>query len=146
MKKSTRSSTGKPATFVDTSGFYALLVDEDRHHARARALLLEAERARRVFVTTDYVIDETATLLRGRKESASIPLLFQTLQNSKACQMVWMDPDRLQAAQRLFLSHADKAWSFTDCSSFVIMRELGLREALTSDHHFEQAKFTALLG
>jgi len=146
MKKSTKSSTGSSPIFVDTSGFYALLVDEDRHHEQARTLLLDAERTRRRFVTTDYVIDETATLLRARKAAASIPVLFQVLQNSKACQIAWMDSDRFWAAQKLFLSHADKAWSFTDCTSFVVMRELRLREALTSDHHFGQAKFVPLLG
>ncbi len=39
----------------------------------------------------------------------------------------------------------DKDWSLTDCISFAVMQERSLTEALTSDHHFEQAGFTALL-
>jgi uncharacterized protein len=44
------------------------------------------------------------------------------------------------------LSRRDKEWSLTDCISFVVMKERGLTEALTADHHFEQAGFKALLG
>ena len=146
MKKSTQSSTGRPPIFVDTSGFYALFVDDDRYHDEARSLLLEAERTRRPFVTTDYVIDETATLLRARKQLTSIPTLFDVLNASNVCRVIYMDPDRFSVAQKLFLRHADKAWSFTDCTSFVVMHELGLKEALTSNHHFAQAKFVSLLG
>ena len=45
----------------------------------------------------------------------------------------------------LFSRCADKDWSLTDCTSFVVMREEGLTDALTTDHHFEQAGFKALL-
>jgi len=53
-------------TFVDTSGFYALLVERDEMHERAARILQQAERRRATFVTTDYVLDETATLLVAR--------------------------------------------------------------------------------
>jgi predicted nucleic acid-binding protein len=46
----------------------------------------------------------------------------------------------------LYLQRPDKEWSLTDCISLVVMEEHGLHEALTSDHHFEQAGFTVLLG
>ena len=72
MKKSTRLFT-KPDAFIDTSGFYALLIAGDRSHAHAAKLLDRAPRASVRFVTTDYVLDETATLLRAAAtgESAS---------------------------------------------------------------------------
>lgn len=145
MKTSTKSSTARKPIFVDTSGFYALFIDDDRHHPRARSILVEAEKYKRLFVTTDYIVDETATLFRARKQTAAISLFFQILQSTKACRLVWMDTDRFDAAQKLFLRHSDKNWSFTDCTSFSVMRELGLTEALTSDHHFEQAQFVPLL-
>ena len=47
--------------------------------------------------------------------------------------------------RELFRSRPDKDWSLTDCISFVIMQDHGLRDALTGDHHFEQAGFVALL-
>jgi predicted nucleic acid-binding protein len=49
------------------------------------------------------------------------------------------------AAGALFRKHADKEWSFTDCVSFATMRELRIRDAFTTDHHFKQAGFVALL-
>jgi predicted nucleic acid-binding protein len=44
-----------------------------------------------------------------------------------------------------FLKHIDQAWSFTNCLSFCVMRDLSLRDAVTTDHHFVQAGFNALL-
>jgi len=52
---------------------------------------------------------------------------------------------QLERAQGLFCSRADKSWSLTDCTSFVIMEDRGIRDALTGDRHFEQAGFRALL-
>jgi hypothetical protein len=44
----------------------------------------------------------------------------------------------------LFLDRPDKRYSLTDCSSFVIMRRLGITEAITTAHHFRQEGFTVL--
>jgi predicted nucleic acid-binding protein len=55
-------------------------------------------------------------------------------------------PDRFHAAANLFRQHADKTWSFTDCVSFVVMRELRIRDAFTTDHRFEQAGYRPLLA
>lgn len=57
-----------------------------------------------------------------------------------------MDAARFQATVKFFRKHCDKNWSFTDCSSFCLMKELKIREAFTTDHHFRQAGFTPLLG
>jgi predicted nucleic acid-binding protein len=57
----------------------------------------------------------------------------------------WVEQDRFQAAASLFRRHKDKEWSFTDCVSFAVMRELNIRDCFTTDHHFEQAGFTPLL-
>src|SRR5207302_1400621 len=65
MRKSTKLSTAIEA-FVDTSGFFALLVKQDPMHARAAAILARAAQKRSRFVTSDYVLDETATLLKAR--------------------------------------------------------------------------------
>jgi predicted nucleic acid-binding protein len=77
MKKSTRLST-KNETFVDTSGFYTLLVKGDAMHERASVLLARARQSRRRFVTTDYVLDETATLLKARGYATSPSTCLQS--------------------------------------------------------------------
>jgi uncharacterized protein len=144
MKKSTKSSTAAKA-FVDTSGFYALLVQGDAMHARASELLARAAQSRGRFITTDYILDETATLLKARGHGHLAGTLFQTVFASTACQVEWMDTDRFAQTRQFFVKHHDKSWSFTDCFSFLMMRAGGLRDALTTDAHFRQAGFHALL-
>jgi predicted nucleic acid-binding protein len=144
MKKSTKSSTRNEA-FVDTSGFYALLVKGDRMHARASELLERAARLNGRFVTTDYILDETATLLKARGHGHLARDFFETVFMSAACRLEWMEPDRFAATRQLFLKYHDQAWSFTDCFSFCIMREHKLHDALTTDGHFREAGFNPLL-
>jgi predicted nucleic acid-binding protein len=144
MKKSTRSSTAVE-TFVDTSGFHAVLVKHEPMHSRATAILARAAQAGGRFVTTDYVLDETATLLKARGHRHLAAAFFASVFSSAACRIEWMDPDRFQETQRFFLKHQDQDWSFTDCLSFWMMHLLQLRDALTTDRHFRQAGFNPLL-
>ena len=144
MKKSIKSSTVFER-FADTSGFYALLVKNDTMHARASAILQRAAQGSERFVTTDYVLDETATLLKARGYRHLVGPCFDAVFLSTACRVEWMDPDLFGETRQFYLKHHDQDWSFTDCFSFVVMRMLGLREALTTDAHFRQAGFNPLL-
>ena len=131
--------------FADTSGFYALLVPRDDRHDVAAKILRRAAQEKRRFLTTDYVLDETATLLKARGLGHLVGDLFETIIASNACGIEWMDPHRFSGTQTFFLKHQDQDWSFTDCFSFQIMRQFKLREALTKDVHFKEAGFVALL-
>jgi len=135
-----------PEVFIDTSGFYALLVRGDDRHGQAAAFMRGAAAKRRRFVTTDYVLDETVTLLQARGKATVAPRLFESVFASRACRVVWMDPERFEQTKALFLQRLGQQWSFTDCLSFVVMRTLHLREALTKEAHFAAAGFTALLA
>jgi predicted nucleic acid-binding protein len=132
-------------TFVDTSGFYALLVTRDETHETAARLLRNTEKRRGSFVTTDYVLDETATLLVARGLGHLIPPLFQTTHRSQACTVEWTGPAEFEQAAAFLSKHLDQGWSFTDCVSFLVMRKRRLSSALTKDQHFIRAGFTALL-
>jgi predicted nucleic acid-binding protein len=131
---------------VDTSGFYALLVKGNAMHQRASDLVRRASRTSGRFVTTDYILDETATLLKARGHGHLSATLFETVFTSAACRLEWMDPDSFAETRRFFLKHQDQDWSFTNCFSFCLMRRLGLRDALSTDAHFRQAGFNPLLG
>jgi predicted nucleic acid-binding protein len=131
--------------FIDTSGFFALLVQQDPQHAAAVKALQRAQEGRRRLITTDYVLDETATLLKARGEGKLVAPLFDRVFLSAACRIEWTDEGRFRSVRAFFLKHADQAWSFTDCLSFCVMREARMREAMTTDKHFEQAGFKALL-
>ncbi len=131
--------------FVDTSGFYAMLVRDDDGHAAAERMLREARRRKRGFVTTDYVLDETATLLKARGLVHLTGPFFDVLDRSHAFRIEWTDAARFQEVRKFFIKHTDQDWSFTDCLSFLVMKQLRLREALTTHAHFREAGFTALL-
>jgi uncharacterized protein len=144
MRKSTKSSTASEI-FVDTSGFYALLVQGDNMHARGVDLLARAAELKRRFVTSDYVLDETATLLRARGYGRLIAPYFESVFASQSLRVEWMDPERFDDARRYFLKHQDQDWSFTDCFSFCLMRSLYISDALTKDKNFRQAGLNPLL-
>ena len=131
--------------FVDTSGFYAMLVKRDDAHADVVELMRKAARRRWNFICTDYVLDETATLLKARGCGHLLAGFFDGILHSQACRIEWTDSERFLATVGSFLKHADQGWSFTDCLSFHVMRELELDKALTKDAHFRQAGFQALL-
>lgn len=144
MRKSIRLST-KSETFVDTSGFYTLLCDGDEMHGRGMDIVAGAAESGRRFVTSDYVLDETATLLKTRGHGRLTDDFFDRVFASQALRVEWMDPDRFDETRRFFLKHEDKDWSFTDCFSFWLMRLLRINDALTKDEHFRQAGFNPLL-
>ena len=132
-------------TFVDTSGFYSLLVHKDRMHATAADYMARAARDQGRFVTTDYVLDEAVTLLKARGHGELISPLFDAIDNSSAMRIEWTTSEHFDEARSFCLRHSDKAWSFTDSVSFLVMQSLGLVTALTSDRHFAQAGFQVLL-
>jgi predicted nucleic acid-binding protein len=132
--------------FMDSGGLFALWEAGDEHHAAAVRLQSELGRKRRRFVTTDYVVDETVTLLLVRHSHAAAVDFIDTVARSEALHLEWIGPDRFHSAASFFCRHADKEWSFTDCVSFTVMRELNIRESFTTDHHFLQAGFTPLLS
>jgi uncharacterized protein len=131
--------------FVDTAGFVALWDASDDYHARAVELQSQLTRGRRRFLTTDYIADETATLLMIRHSHAAASDFLASVTDTRALRIEWVGQDRFDAAASLFRNRPDKGWSFTDCVSFTVMRELGLHDCFTTDHHFDQAGFVSLL-
>lgn len=133
------------SVFVDTSAWYALINRRDAYHARARAVLDSITREHTRLVTTDYVIDEACTLTKLRAGAEAAGRLLQLLDATELVEWEWIGAERFKRARALFLAQRDQGFSFTDCTSFVVMREERIGEALTADKHFEIAGFRALL-
>ena len=131
--------------FIDSGGFYALVSPESEFNERAVGVMEEAARHRRRAVTTDYIIDETATLLRARGLTRLLAEFFRLTEESHALTVEWVTPDRFSSARKFMLKHLDQEFSFTDCVSFVVMKELRLMDALATDSHFRIAGFNPLL-
>jgi predicted nucleic acid-binding protein len=130
---------------MDTSGFLALWDASDGQHHRAVLLQAELALKRRRFLTTDYIVDETVTLLLVRHSHTAAADFLQTVATSELLQLQWVSSDRFHAAAKYFARHDDKEWSFTDCVSFTLMHELSIRDCFTTNRHFRQAGFNPLL-
>lgn len=130
--------------FVDTSGWYALIDRRDTWHDVAKDHVARALSGGQRVVTTDYVIGESCTLLKARAGSHAALRLLDLLKATKAVDWEWIGAERFAKCEAFFRKNRDQGYSFTDCSSFVVMRERGLERALTSDAHFRAAGFTRL--
>lgn len=133
----------KTAVFLDTSGFYAWLSSDDAHHRQAVRFFTTTNRP---LVTTDWVIGETCNLFVARRAPRLVRTLFEALERSVSFHQTTIGPDRFEQARDLFLKYEKHAFPLTDCTSFVVMRELGLKDALTADRHFRTMGFTPLLA
>ncbi len=128
--------------FLDTSGIYAWTVRNDPFHERIVSLVTSGQ-AR--FVVTDYVLDEAFTLLLARGIGHRRRALLNLVRESRVIQLHFVGEDRFWEAAKWMIRFSDQSFSFTDCTSFVVMQELGLKEALTTDSDFEVAGFNYLL-
>ncbi len=128
--------------FADTSYYIALMGEHDRHHAGAVA---HARAFYGEIVTTDFVLIEVGNWLSRPADRPVFLRLLETLAADSQTTVMPATRDLLDAGRSLFAHRMDKDWSLTDCISFAVMSQQGLAEALTADHHFEQAGFAALL-
>lgn len=132
--------------FVDSAGWMACADAADPAHraaCAARDRWLEREG---LLLTTDYVIDETLSLIRFRLDLAASEQWWQSVADSPRVRQESIHRERAERARAIFFRYRDKDFSFTDCTSFALMRELRLRQALTTEAHFKQAGFQMLPG
>jgi predicted nucleic acid-binding protein len=131
--------------FLDTAYAIALSAPSDQHHERAVLLAswLKQERAR--LVTTRGVLLEIGNALAEIRYRSSAVRLLRALETDPAVEIVPLSEELYQRALLLFAERGDKEWSLVDCLSFVVMQDGGIQAALTTDKHFQQAGFRALM-
>ena len=124
----------------------ALLSPQDQHHAKALELFPKVEAAAMVFITEAVLLEIGNGLARfnARQEAAKFinGCYDKTDPNFK---VVPLDSELIRRSLDLFSSSSDKRWSLTDCISFVVMEENQIEQAVTSDKHFVQKGFRALM-
>jgi len=113
----------------------------DAFHEAALRARNEWLRAGGVMVSTDYVIDETLTLLCMRLGLRVANTWWNAVSRSSRVRFLSVGGDVLETSRAFFFKHRDKEYSFTDCTSFVLMKAERIKTALTTDHHFAQAGF-----
>ncbi len=84
-------------------------------------------------------------MAKARAGSHAALRMLEIVDRSVAFQLMWIGRERFEAARSYFQKHADHGYSFTDCTSFILMHELRIEEALTTDRHFQEAGFRPLL-
>jgi predicted nucleic acid-binding protein len=132
--------------FVDTSGWGNLFDPTEPFHRPAAAVVARATTPGRL-VTTNLVLAELTGLLTSplRLPKPTQIRLLADVRADPLVEIIHVDPALEAAGWHLWASRPDKAWSLADCVSFEVMRRRRLTDALTSDHHFEQAGFVRLL-
>jgi uncharacterized protein len=128
--------------FADTFYFIALLNPQDQSHQRALSF---ANNSRRPIVTTTWVLLELGNYLAATAKRHLFADLVRYLRTQPLADVIPASDQLFDRGLALYETRPDKQWSLTDCISFIIMHDQNLTEALTGDHHFEQAGFVALL-
>jgi len=134
----------RPAIFVDTGPWIALMDPRDQWRGEAEQEMAALNRQRRTLVTTNWVLAEAYTGLVDRISRPTIARLRAMVYESSLIKVVRIDEFAEMAAWRKFLRYDDKDVSMTDCTSFVVMEQLGLSTAFTFDEHFQQVSFLSL--
>ncbi|MBI4065203.1 PIN domain-containing protein [Candidatus Gottesmanbacteria bacterium] len=130
--------------FIDTGAFVALLRQGDKDHQQAREVLLKIEAQKIRTILTDYVIDETYTALLS-KEGYRLAMEFDRNLTLGKWSIERITEQRFVKAQEVLRRYnRDKKWSFTDCTSYVVMKELKIKTVFTFDRNFEQMGFKTL--
>lgn len=130
------------AVFADAYYFVALLNRSDQHHAKVTAA---ANQLRENLVTTEWVLTELADALAESGSRRLVAPFIRDLSQDPKIQIISVTGDLFRRGLRLYEERLDKGWTLTDCTSFVVMRDENITDALTGDHHFEQAGFRPLL-
>ena len=132
--------------FVDTSGWASFFIKTDRHHEKAFELMKSWQQQKRRVVTTNYVLSELVALFtRSRVRRVKALDYIKKICSDTLIEIIHVDQALDKEAWRLLENRLDKEWSLVDAVSFRVMENHGMTEALTADHHFEQAHFIQLL-
>ena len=130
------------AVFADTVYFLALLNPADQFHQQSRALNQQPPGP---LLTTEFILTEVGDALSRPENRLRFARLLQLLDQQPDVEILPATSALFRLGCQFHAQRPDKEWSVTDCISFVVMQERGLEEALTSDHHFEQAGFRTLI-
>lgn len=134
--------------FVDSSVYIAFCNKRDKKHREADGLIDEIKKGifgPVIVYTKDYVFHEAVTSIVSftrRKDSAVNA--GEAILSSKITRVIRVDDEAFRGARNLFKRFKDKLWSFTDCTSFVLMKRNKLVTSFTFDEHYRQAGFKTL--
>jgi predicted nucleic acid-binding protein len=124
--------------FVDTGAWYALVDKKDPDHSAAASFL---KKNKVPLLTTNFIFDEIVTLIRRRFGSSIAGDFGRQLKDSRLTSLVAVQWENEERAWELFLKFKDQDFSYTDCTSFAVMKALKIDTAFTFDRHFLTMNF-----
>jgi predicted nucleic acid-binding protein len=129
-------------TFADTFYYLALLNPGDQAHRHALEVTAQCWGT---LITTQWILMEVGDAMSGPNVRQRFRHLIEALEADPGTIVVPATATLFRDGVALFKERLDKSWSLTDCTSFVVMDQQEIKEALTADRHFAQAGFTPLL-
>ena len=133
---------------VDTSFLFAYYNSEDKHHDSARNYLdnvVKPQTHPLGFLLTDYIFDELITLILIRTKNKTQAIFTgNSILNSQTLKLIYLKEETISKAWTKFCGYLDKQWSFTDCTSYILMRDAGIMKGISFDEHFRQFGFIVL--
>ena len=127
--------------FVDTSAWLALNDKNDQYHGEAVSRSAKVKQQKIQLVTSEYVFDESITIIRYRVSHRAAVIFGDALMSSTIVSIQEIRDEERLKAWALFKKYGDKELSFTDCTSFALMMKLKLHKAFAFDDHFKQIGF-----
>lgn len=127
---------------ADAALFIAVLNRRDRFHAWATDYYRRTHD--RLLVPLPVLVEVGNYFSESAFRSKVIPFP-RNVQSDARVSCVPLDAELMRNGMDLYVNRADQEWGLTDCISFVLMKRAGIQEAVTTDHHFEQAGFTILM-
>lgn len=133
--------------FIDTWAWVALANENDNCHEVAETLNQDLVTAGYLYVTTNFILDESYTLIQARVHKQAAIDFCEEIQVSKetgVLKIIHISEEIEKEAWKIFKNYKDKDFSFTDCTSFTVMQQFKIHEAFTDDDHFSQFGFIRL--
>lgn len=130
--------------FLDTSYILALEIRNEDAHEKVLENWVTLAKSQPFLVTTTYIFDEVITFFNSRSLHYKAVEVGNHLLKSSDIELIEIDQNFFDQGWQYFQKHQDKSYSFTDCLSFIVMKERQINTALTLDHHFLQAGFQVL--
>jgi uncharacterized protein len=139
------NSSSTNLVYVDAAGWIALVNRRDDLHTKAVRIYKQRLQEQCQFITASVVLLEVRNWLSPAPLRGLAIDLRHRIEQSSRIEVSHVTPELYAEGWQLYNNRLDNDWGIIDCISFVRMRERNLTEALTSDHHFEQAGFKVLL-
>ena len=130
--------------FVDTGAFLGRYLDNDQHHLQAESVWRRIEHDREGLCTSNFIINELATLLGRRSDRGFAAQRIRNIYESDLIDVFRPDEAEEHDALVFFEKYYDQRVSFTDCVSFVLMKRRGVHRAFSFDRHFDLPGFTRI--